>query len=304
MRIVDLGSLSRAAGVLHVAQSALSHQVAALEDEFKIMLLHRNARGVSPTESGLHLYRYARTILKQADDAHEAVSGCSAEPGGQVSVGIPLSLAAPLALPIFNEVRTRHPSIRLQVYEELSGTILEWVKSGRLMLGVVFDDGNLEGLETVRVMEERLFLVVHPRSRLARRKLITLRELQGVELVLPELEQGVRQRVERAMLRAGLSPPVIVAEMNSLTLMKQAVAADLGSTVLPWPSIETEVQQKKLAVVEITRPAITRVAAVCCTSNAPRMRATDCVLTAAVAAIRHVVRNSPWRGVRSPSANG
>lgn len=301
VRIVDIGSLSRAAGVLHVAQSALSHQVAALEDEFKSVLLTRSSRGVSPTECGLQLYRYAQAILKHADDVHEAVISCSTEPSGHVGLGIPSSLVAPLGLAIFNEVRTRYPLVRLQVYEELSGTVLEWVKSGRLMLGIAFDDGNLEGLESCRVMEERLFLVVHPKSRLARRKVITLRELQAIELVLPGLEQGVRHRVERVMMREGLSPPAVIAEMNSLTLLKQAVASNMGATILSWPSVEAEVLQKRLAVVEITRPSITRVVAVCATNAVKQTRAAECVLSAATAAIRHAVRHSSWRGVRPPT---
>jgi LysR family nitrogen assimilation transcriptional regulator len=304
VRIVDMGSLSRAAGVLHVAQSALSHQVAALEDEFKSLLLNRSSRGVSPTECGLHLYRYAQAILKHADDAHDAVTSCSTEPTGHVGIGMPLCMVAALGLPIFNEVRTRYPAIRLQVYEELSGTVLEWVKSGRLMLGIAFDDGNLEGLDMVRVMEERLFLVVNPKSRLARRKVITLRELQGIELVLPGLEQGVRHRVERVMMREGLSPPTVIAEMNSLTLLKQAVTTNLAATILSWPSIELEVLQKKLAVIEITRPSITRTVSVCATTVVKQTRAAECVLAAATTAIRHAVRNASWRGVRLLSAGG
>jgi len=299
VRIVDLGSLSRAAGVLHVAQSALSHQVAALETELKSTLLNRNSRGVSATEAGQHLYRHAQAILKQADDARDAVLSCSSAPSGQVGLGLPLSLAPSFALPIFNELRVRYPAIRLQLYEALSGTILEWLKSGRLTLGVVFDEGNLEGLDCVRVMEERLFLVVHPRSALARRKLVTLRELQGIELMLPDRDHGVRQCVERAMLKEGLAPPTVMADMNSLTLMKQAVAANLAATVLPWSGVEAELQGRQLVALEIARPAITRVAAVCASAATPHSRAADCALNAAVLAIRATLRQAAWRGLRS-----
>lgn len=293
-----MGSLSRAAGVLHVAQSALSHQVAALEAELKSTLLNRNSRGVSATEAGQHLYRYAQAMLKHADDARDAVLSCSSAPSGQVGLGVPLSLASALALPIFNELRVRYPAIRLRLYEALSGTILEWLKSGRLMLGVVFDEGNLEGLDCVPVMEERLFLIVHPRSPLARRKLVTLRELQGIELMLPDRDHGVRQCVERAMLQEGLPPPTVVADMNSLTLMKQAVVANLAATVLPWSGVDAELQRRQVAALEITRPAITRVAALCASATTPHTRAADCALNAALAAIRHTVRQAAWRGLR------
>ena len=126
--VVDLGSLSRAAGALHIAQSALSQHVAALESELRAPLLERSSRGVTPTAAGRELYQHAQRILKQAEDARAAVAHCAAEPSGHASLGVPLSLVPPLALPIFMAVRERYPAIRLQILEELSGTILEWIK--------------------------------------------------------------------------------------------------------------------------------------------------------------------------------
>jgi LysR family nitrogen assimilation transcriptional regulator len=62
IRIVDMGSLSQDSGVLHIAQSALSQQVAAFEAELDCALLTRNARGTTPTEAGRQLYRHAQAM--------------------------------------------------------------------------------------------------------------------------------------------------------------------------------------------------------------------------------------------------
>ncbi|WP_395703781.1 LysR substrate-binding domain-containing protein [Aquabacterium sp.] len=298
VRIVDMGSLSRASGVLHVAQSALSQQVAALEAELGQALLTRNTRGVAATEAGHALYRHAQAMLKQADDARAEVAQAGAAPSGRVEIGIPLSLVAPLALPVFEAVRAQYPRIQLLIHEELSGTILEWVKNGRLGMGLVFDDGQLEGTQATPLIEERLFLVLHPKSPLARRKLLALKELAALDLVMPSPGHGVRDRIERTLARAGLPPPRVVAEMNSLAMMKQAVEARLGATILSWPSVEAEVLAQRLAAVEIARPAITRVAVLCLPAGAPRSRAVDCVLATARETIAQVVRRAPWRGVR------
>ncbi len=298
VRIVDMGSLSRASGVLHVAQSALSQQVAALEAELGQVLLTRNTRGIAPTEAGHTLYRHAQAMLKQADDARAAVAQAGSAPSGRIEIGIPLSLAAPLALPIFEAVRAQYPKIQLLIHEELSGTILEWVKNGRLGMGLVFDDGQLDGTQATPLIEERLFLVLHPKSPLARRKLLALKEVAALELVMPSAGHGVRDRIERTLARAGLPPARVVAEMNSLTMMKQAAEARLGATILSWPSVEAEVAQQRLAAIEIARPAITRVAALCLSASAPRSRAGDCVLAVAREAIAQVIRRAPWRGVR------
>lgn len=283
---------------MHVAQSALSQHVAALESDLRADLLYRSTRGVTPTDAGRQLYQHAQAMLQQAEDAKAAVAAASSEPTGRVALGLPLSLVAPLALPIFLAVRSRYPGIQLQVMEELSGTILEWIKNGRLTLGVAFDDGNLESLAARPILEERLFLVVPPKSPLARRKLVSLREVAALDLVLPTPDQGVRSRIDKAMARAGHPVKRVVAEVNSLILMKQCAGAGIGATILSWPSIAAEVAAGQVAAVEIARPSITRVAAMCVLASAPRSHAMECVMAQAIAAVKETVARTPWRGVR------
>jgi len=73
LAVVDSGSVSRAAGRLFVAQSALSKQISDLETDLDVQLLHRSRSGVFPTESGKVFYEYGKAILKQMSDAREAV---------------------------------------------------------------------------------------------------------------------------------------------------------------------------------------------------------------------------------------
>ena len=67
LKIIDVGSLTGAAEVLHIAQPALSQQLSTLEAEFKQRLVIRSKQGVTPTTAGLVLYRHAQTILRQLD---------------------------------------------------------------------------------------------------------------------------------------------------------------------------------------------------------------------------------------------
>lgn len=87
VKIVDIGSLTQAAEVLHIAQPALSQQVATLEGELDQQLLIRTKRGVTPTEAGKVLYAHARTILRQCEQAQLAVNNVGQTTGGQVSIG-------------------------------------------------------------------------------------------------------------------------------------------------------------------------------------------------------------------------
>ncbi len=88
VKIVDIGSLTRAAEVLHIAQPALSQQVATLEGEMDQQLLIRTKRGVTPTEAGKILYTHARTILRQCEQAQLAVHNVGQTLSGNVSIGL------------------------------------------------------------------------------------------------------------------------------------------------------------------------------------------------------------------------
>lgn len=88
VKIVDIGSLTQAAEVLHIAQPALSQQVATLEGEMDQQLLIRTKRGVTPTEAGKILYTHARTILRQCEQAQLAVHNVGQTLSGNVSIGL------------------------------------------------------------------------------------------------------------------------------------------------------------------------------------------------------------------------
>ena len=112
VKIVDIGSLTRAAAILHIAQPALSQQIVALETHFGKQLLVRSKRGVIPTDAGRALYRHAQVMLRQLEQAETDIESAGTRIAGHVSVGLaPLSTAATLALPLLKEVRERYPGI-------------------------------------------------------------------------------------------------------------------------------------------------------------------------------------------------
>lgn len=298
VRIVDLGSFSRAAGDIHVVQSALSEQIASLEAELGADLLVRTARGVTPTRAGEIFYRRAQEILRQTDDVRKAVSSLSDAPAGSVSFGVPLSLIHPMGLALLEAVSERYPHIHLTIHEGVNGAILEWIKNGRLSLGLAFEDGgNLASLMVTPVMEERMYLVLKRGHPLARRKSVSLAELQTLPLLMPSRAEGVRPQLERAMVRHGLSLQCAPGEVNSFNLLKLGAASALAPTVLTWPGIAHEVAHGMLAAVEIVRPVVTRTCVMCVLPTATENPAANAVARVALDILRDLAQQSGWRGV-------
>ena len=135
VRVVELGSMSRAAIELDVVQSALSQQVARLESELATRLLQRSSKGVAPTEAGLAFFREAQLALRHAEQAARAAQ--SSRLSGTVSVGLAPTTASVLGLPLMQAMRARYPDVRLHMVESLSGHLSTMLNARQLDLAVL-----------------------------------------------------------------------------------------------------------------------------------------------------------------------
>ncbi|WP_216851273.1 nitrogen assimilation transcriptional regulator NAC [Acidisphaera sp. L21] len=228
-KIVDVGSLTQAADLLHIAQPALSQQISTLEGEVHQKLLVRTQRGVTPTEAGKALYRHAQVILRQCEQAQLDMTAVSRGVSGPVSVGLaPGTAATTLALPLLRQVRALHPGITLYLNENYGTTLSELIMNGRMDLAVLYGNRAIHGLSFLPLLDEALFLV-GPSATAAP---VRLAELAGVELFLPRPYNIVRKLVDEHFARAGMVPRV-VAEIESAATLAAIIADGLGLTILP-----------------------------------------------------------------------
>src|SRR3546814_467166 len=114
VRIFELRNMTRAAESLHVAQPALSQQIALLEDDLGVRLLVRGPKGVQTTAEGALLYRHAQTILRQMESTRSRLHKTGGQISGTVSIGLASSTAHILALPLMRLVKEEHPAIVLE----------------------------------------------------------------------------------------------------------------------------------------------------------------------------------------------
>lgn len=247
VRVVDAGSITRAADLLHIAQPALSQQMTALEAQFGQRLLSRSKQGVEPTEAGRALYRHARTILRQLEQAHADVEVVGRELAGGVSVGLaPYSTVNALALPLLSEVRARHPRVLLHI-EEIGGVLSEALMTGRMDMALLYDRGPIRGVDFERLLSEDLVLVGPPEllPAVPDDDPIAVTDLADVPLLLPGPSHTIRQVVEEA-LTAESAAANVVAEVDTVVLAARAARAGLGATILPESIAERVVRRGNL----------------------------------------------------------
>ena len=137
VRVAELGSFSKAALILNIAQPALSRQVRLLETDLHATLLQRTGRGEVLTEAGKRLFDHSIGILQLVSRVREDIASSRDEPAGRLVVGLPPSMGRLLTLPLVEEFRRVLPKARLAIVEGLSTHLSEWISTGRVDLGLL-----------------------------------------------------------------------------------------------------------------------------------------------------------------------
>jgi LysR family nitrogen assimilation transcriptional regulator len=299
--IVDHGSLSRAARVLHIVQPALTQQIQQLEEELGASLLHRSAQGMQATDAGKIFYEHALAILKQIADAKSAVTQSTDKPTGTVALGIPQSASGALAFPLLTAVRAAYPDIVFQLTEELTGNLTEQLASGRLNLAILFDDGQLGKFHTKTLVEEQMMYITRANSQFAcKRKSINLDKVLQSPLILPSIQHGVRPRIEQVVRAQGKQIENVI-DITSIAILKSAILADMGATILPISPFLAEIQRGEMCATPISDVTLSRTVSLCASKNIPLTNAAIAVEKLVLDVSRDLCESGRWLGAKSLS---
>ncbi len=206
VHVADLGSFTRAASYLGVAQPALSRQVRLLEVELRQSLFERTGRGVTLTEAGKRLLEHGRGILAQVERARQDLEDHRGAATGRFAIGLPPSVSRQLTQPLVGAFRAQFPKASLSVVEGLSTYMLEWLTIGRIDCAVVYNVTPSASIDLLPVLDEPLYLVSGRNGAKGRRRSgppVTLAEVAEHELVIPSRPHSMRMLLESALAAEG-----------------------------------------------------------------------------------------------------
>ncbi len=232
VRVAELGSFTRAALSLNMAQPALSRQVRQLEVQLRHTLLVRNGRGATPTEAGKLLLAHGRGILHQVALVRQALGATRGTLAGRVSIGLPPSLSRLMAVPLAHAFARQLPHAQLSLTEGFSRSMAEALRMGELDMALLYNPNTGTDFEATHLHEDALVLISAALSTQRRQRPITLAQVACLPLILPSRPNSFRLLIDSELMAIGCSAGPAI-EVDGLNAILSLVKEGLGHAVLP-----------------------------------------------------------------------
>lgn len=270
VRIAELGSFTRASIDLDVAQPALSRQIRALEVELQQSLLLRNGRGVEVTEAGALLLERSRAILHQIQLTKEDVGRVGGRLAGNVSVGLPPSIAKMLAVPLTHAFKRALPDATLSIAEGLSLPLQDQLIHGHLDIALLYNPVWSPELDCTSLLDEDFYLITL-REGGASEEPISLRELASIPLIIPKRAHAIRTLVESRMASIGCRP-TIALEVDGVSAILDLVADGAGAGILSVNAVSTSARESTFICRQVVEPRLRSALALATSARRPITR--------------------------------
>lgn len=238
--VAEEGGFTAASRKLNIAQSAISRQIANLEEDLGGTLFLRQKQGIEVTQAGQKFIIHARKILRDMRHVRDEVSSLLGEPSGSIVVGVPPTAGQSLMPTVFRICSEEWPLISLKVREIYSVDIYQSVLDNTVDIGLVHAPLAHPDLSIFPLVAEQMHFISH--DPIPFEKSIAIEWLAQQPLILPDSPFGLRELLDEYALDNGVELNVC-SSVNGASITKSMVAEGLGSTVLTRSAVVNEVDK-------------------------------------------------------------
>lgn len=295
IHVSELGSLSKAADRLNIAQPALSRQVRMLEEELGVPLFYRHGRGMVITDAGQEVLRHAQRVLGELEEIRACVSGEDASLRGHVSIGMPPTVADILTESLVSVFQERHPEATLRIVSAYSVYLLDWLQRGDVDVAILFETRSSRTLRSTHLLQEELHLIGSNKTQLDPSVTTKFSDLGNRKLLLPSRGHGLRNILEDCARDADITLNVAV-EADSYSTLKNLVKTGHGMTILPLAPVYNEVIAGNLSHCPLSDPTPTRRLMMSFPSDRPTTRLARFAGQTMTTTAQQLVKEGIWAG--------
>jgi LysR family hydrogen peroxide-inducible transcriptional activator len=248
VKLADLRHFSRAAEACFVSQPTLSTQIKKLEDELGVQLVERSPQNIMLTPVGMEIVDRARLVLSDIEQIRTVARRSGNPADGVLRLGLFPTLA-PYFLPhVVPSLRREYPNLRLQMAEEKTDDILRMLRQGALDAALLALPINGEGLEMEILFEEPFVLALPGHHPLTGQSRISMKDLEGAELLLLEEGHCLRDHALEVCTLANAQDRVDF-HATSMETLRQMVAANVGITLMPMLAVKPPIAATENVII-------------------------------------------------------
>jgi LysR family hydrogen peroxide-inducible transcriptional activator len=259
--VAETLNFTRAAERLNLTQSAVSHQIKALEKELGEPLFIRAKRGVKLSAAGKLALEHAVHILDEAEMMREHVSGREHSPTGRVRAAAATQAFVHLFATLFESFMRAHPGVELSFRTTVSTdqTITD-ILNGAADVGFASMPVYSPTLHVTELFEDELVLVVGQTHPFAKEREVTTEQIERERLILFERGASIRRTTDDFFKRVNIRP-TLALESNDTYFIKLMVEHGLGISLLPAWAVRDEVRTERLARLQVAGHRLRRTVA-------------------------------------------
>ncbi len=278
IRIVESGSLTRAAEQLNLTQPAVTKQLAQLEEEFHTQLLVRQGRKFYMTPTGEVFYHYAKRVLLAVDQTYEAIEEMERPGQGEIHIAAVATVAV-FSLPQVLSGFTRNfPHLRVRVKIGEIQENLDGVVKGEQAVGLVTVPIIHEQIDSIPLFSDPVRLVVSPQRARELPATVNLQDVAQMEFISYQTPSRFRSYVDGVLEQHGVIPKVLM-EFNSHDVIKSMVKVGLGAAMVPDSVVRDDIFRGELHALNVENlPPIMRTTSLIVLKDPPRTAALRALL--------------------------
>ena len=247
--IHEAGGLARAAELLHITQSALSHQVKGLEEQAGVELFVRRSKPLKLSVAGLRLLRLAEQVLPQVEALAAEFSALRDGAAGRLHIAIECHACFEWLFPVLEHFRKDWPDVDVDIRPGLAFDALPALMKEDVDLVVSSDPEDLPGVAFVELFDYQAVFVAAGQHPLAQKDYIDAADFRGQTLITYPVERSRLDIFSQLLIPAKIEPAMVrQAELTAVILL--LVASNRGVSVLP----DWVVREVKYSSDYVTRP--------------------------------------------------
>jgi DNA-binding transcriptional LysR family regulator len=255
--VIRSGSFSLGAAAHHISQSAASQAVRQLEVELGATLIDRTKRPFMVTPEGKKFFEACQELLEGFENAKAEITQQRELLGGVVRVAVIYSVGLQDMGFYTQQFNTHYPQAKIRLAFLHPNEVVEAVVNDEADIGILSFPTTHRSLKVIPWHDEPMVFVCHRSHALAKRKILTAKDLADEKFIAFEKNLAIRKAIDRSLRQRGVRPETAM-EFDNIETIKQAITIQSGVSILPRTSVSREVENGMVAAIPLDMPELVR----------------------------------------------